>query len=94
MAAQTAGELKLSLYQLQKLIYHVNRDETRRERYRQNPAEFIKGYELTEREATAALNVDVRALYLLGVHSLLLRPFTLLHKVSNEDYAKALAGLE
>ncbi|TMB75017.1 MAG: aromatic ring-opening dioxygenase subunit LigA [Deltaproteobacteria bacterium] len=84
----------MSLYQLQKLIYHVNRDEAQRERYRQNPAEFIKGYDLTEQEAAAALNVDVRALYTLGVHSLLLRPFTLLHKVSNEDYAKALAGLE
>jgi hypothetical protein len=84
----------MSLYQLQKLIYHVNRDEAQRERYRQNPAEFIKGYDLTEQEATAALNVDVRTLYTLGVHSLLLRPFTLLHKVSNEDYAKTLAGLE
>ncbi len=84
----------MSLYQLQKLIYHINRDEAQRERYRQNPAEFIKGYDLTEQEAAAALNVDVRALYTLGVHSLLLRPFTLLHKVSNEDYAKALAGLE
>ena len=84
----------MSLYQLQKLIYQVNRDEAQRERYRQNPAEFIKGYDLTEQEAAAALNVDVRALYTLGVHSLLLRPFTLLHKVSNEDYAKALAGLE
>jgi hypothetical protein len=84
----------MSLYQLQKLIYHVNRDEAQRERYRQNPAEFVRGYDLTEQEAAAALNVDVRALYTLGVHSLLLRPFTLLHKVSNEDYAKALAGLE
>ena len=84
----------MSLYQLQKLIYHVNRDEAQRERYRQKPAEFIKGYDLTEQEAAAALNVDVRTLYTLGVHSLLLRPFTLLHKVSNEDYAKALAGLE
>jgi len=81
-------------FTLQKLIYHVNRDEAQRERYRQNPAEFIKGYDLTEQEAAAALNVDVRTLYTLGVHSLLLRPFTLLHKVSNEDYAKALAGLE
>ena len=84
----------MSLYQLQKLIYHVNRDEAQRERYRQNPAQFIKGYDLTEQEAAAALNVDVRTLYTLGVHSLLLRPFTLLHKVSNQDYAKALAGLE
>src|SRR5207237_10183991 len=82
----------MSLYQLQKLIYHVNRDEAQRERYRQNPAEFIKGYDLTEQEAAAALNVYGRALYTLGVHSLILRPFTLLHKVSNEDCAKAGAG--
>ena len=84
----------MSLYQLQKLIYHVNRDAAQRERYRQDPAAFIKSYDLTGDESTAALAVDVRALYSLGVHSLLLRPFTLLHKVSNENYAKALKGLE
>jgi hypothetical protein len=84
----------MSLYQLQKLIYHVNRDATQRERYRQDPTAFVKSYELSEDEAKAALSVDVRALYSMGVHSLLLRPFTLLHKVSNEDYAKALKGLE
>ena len=84
----------MSLYQLQKLIYHVNRDPFHRERYRQDPAAFIKDYELTEEERSSAVSVDVRKLYTLGVHSLLLRPFTLLHKVSNEDYVKALAGLE
>jgi hypothetical protein len=84
----------VSLYQLQKLIYHVNRDGAQRERYRQYPPAFVKNYELTDAEAKAALTVDVRALYSMGVHSLLLRPFTLLHKVSNEDYAKALKGLE
>jgi hypothetical protein len=84
----------MSLYQLQKLIYRVNRDPAERERYRQDPAAFVKNYELTDEEIHAALDVDVRALYTLGVHSLLLRPFTLLHKVSNEDYAKALRGLE
>ena len=84
----------MSLYQLQKLIYHVNRDSAQRERYRRDPAEFVKSYELTEAEAKAALDIDVRALYSMGVHSLLLRPFTLMHKVSNEDYARALKGLE
>jgi len=84
----------MSLYQLQKLLYHVNRDPSERERYREDPAAFVKNYELTESEARAALDVDVRALYTMGVHSLLLRPFSLLHKVSNEDYAKALKGLE
>lgn len=84
----------MSLYQLQKLIYNVNRDPAQRERYRQDPAAFVKNYELSDEEAKAALGVDVRALYTLGVHSLLLRPFTLLHKISNEAYAKALKGLE
>ena len=84
----------MSLYELQKLIYHVNRDAARRERYRQDTAAFVKGYELTEAEAQAILNVDTRTLYAMGVHSLLLRPFTLLNRVSNEDYAKALKGLE
>lgn len=84
----------MSVYQLQKLIYHVNRDSAQRARYRQDPAQFVRSYELTEAEAKAALDVDVRALYSMGVHSLLLRPFTLMHKVSNEDYAKALNGLE
>ncbi|HEX9660795.1 MAG TPA: hypothetical protein VGB27_00805 [Candidatus Binatia bacterium] len=84
----------MSLYQLQKLIYHVNRDAERRERYRQDAAAFVNGYELSDEEAKAILNVDTRTLYKMGVHSLLLRPFALLNKISNEDYAKALKGLE
>ena len=83
----------MSLYQLQKLIYHVNRDPAARERYRRDPKTFVQDYELSEEEAAAVLAVDVRSLYSVGVHSLLLRPFTLLHKVSNEDYARALKGL-
>ena len=83
----------MSLYQVQKLIYHVNREPERRERYRQDVSAFVKSYDLTEQESAAVLNVDVRALYTMGVHSLLLRPFTLLNKVSNEDYANALKGL-
>ena len=84
----------MSLYQLQKLLYHVNRDPSHRQRYRQDPVGFVRSYELTPEEESAVVKVDVRKLYALGVHSLLLRPFTLLHQVSNEDYAKALAGLE
>src|SRR5258708_11155318 len=83
----------MNLYQLQKLLYHVNRDTAQRESYRRDPAAFVKSYELSEQESAAVLNVAVRALYTIGVHSLLLKPFTLLNKVSNEAYAKALKGL-
>jgi hypothetical protein len=84
----------MSLYQLQKLIYEVNRNPERRDSYRADKAKFVAGYELTPEEQQAIIEFDVRKLYQFGVHPLLLRPFTLLHRVSNEDYAKALAGLE
>jgi hypothetical protein len=84
----------MSLYQLQKLIYDVNRNPERRDTYRADKAQFIARYERTPEEQAAITDLDVRKLYRFGVHPLLLRPFTLLHRVSNEDYAKSLAGLE
>jgi hypothetical protein len=84
----------MSLYQLQKLIYEVNRNPGRRDAYRADKAGFVTCYELTAEEQQAIIELDVRKLYQFGVHPLLLRPFTLLHRLSNEDYAKALAGLE
>ena len=84
----------MSLYQLQKLIFEVNRNPERREEYRRDAAAFAARYDLTPQERDAITRLDIRALYQRGVHSLLLRPLTLLHGVSNEDYAKALAGLE
>ncbi len=83
----------MSLYQVQKLLYHVNRDPERRQVYRLKPSAFVNAYDLTDAESAAILKLDVRGLYAMGVHPLLLRPFTLLHNLSNEDYAKALKGL-
>lgn len=84
----------MSLYQLQKLIFDVNRNPERRERYRADRGTFVSGYDLSPEEREAVERLDIRTLYQAGVHPLLLRPFTLLHQVSNEDYAGALKGLE
>jgi hypothetical protein len=84
----------MSLYQLQKLMYEVNRNPERREEYRKDKASFAARYDLTDEEKDAVTQLDIRRLYQLGVHPLLLRPFSLLHQVTNEHYAKALAGLE
>ena len=84
----------MSLYQLQKLIFDVNRNPNRRDAYRADKAGFLARYDLTPEEQAAIADLDMRKLYTCGVHPLLLRPFTLLHRVSNEDYAKSLAGLE
>ena len=82
----------MSAYVLQKLIRDVNRKPSCREAYFQSPAKFAEGYDLTPAEREALLNFDVRALYEMGVHGLLLRPFTIMHKMSDPDYIKALRG--
>ena len=82
----------MSLYALQKLIRDVNRRPQCREAYFRSPAAFVDGYDLAERERDALLELDVGALYGMGVHGLLLRPFTILHKVAEGDYLKAIRG--
>jgi hypothetical protein len=82
----------MSVYALQKLLRDVNRIPERREAYFRAPAAFAVAYELTEPERAALLGFDVRALYEMGVHGLILRPFTILHKMSDPEYVKALRG--
>jgi hypothetical protein len=82
----------MSLYALQKLIRDVNRRPQSREAYFQSPPKFADGYDLADGERDALLRLDVGALYGMGVHGLLLRPFTILHKVAEPDYLKAIRG--
>jgi hypothetical protein len=84
----------MSLYQIQKLMYEVNRNPERRAEYRKDKAAFAARYDLTAEEKDAVTQLDIRGLYQLGVHPLLLRPFTMLQQISNEDYPKARAGIE
>ncbi|MBX9844055.1 MAG: hypothetical protein K2Z80_19835 [Xanthobacteraceae bacterium] len=76
----------MSIYALQKLIRDVNRDPKLRESYFAGPEQFAAGYELTETERAALLAVDLSRLYALGVHGLLLKPFSILHSVPEPEY--------
>ena len=82
----------MSLYALQKLIRDVNRKPDCRDAFFQSPETFAAGYDLAEPEREALVRRDVGALYAMGVHGLLLRPFTLLHKMPEPDYLKAIRG--
>ena len=73
-----------------KMIREINRDGTRRDAYFRSPAEFAKGYELTQAETDAFLAFDVGKLYKLGVHGLILRPFTIINKMTEADYLDAI----
>lgn len=80
----------MSIYVLQKMIREVNRVPARREAYFASREEFVRGYDLSADERDAFVRHDVTKLYNLGVHGLLLRPFTLLHKMPEPDYLTAI----
>ena len=82
----------MSLYTLQKLIRDVNRKPACREAFFLSAEKFTENYDLAEREREALLKRDIGKLYAMGVHGLLLRPFTLLHKMPEPDYLRAIRG--
>ena len=82
----------MSLYALQKLIRDVNRKPACRDAFFQSAEKFSAAYDLAPDERAALTGMNIRKLYALGVHGLLLRPFTLLHEMPEPDYLKAIRG--
>lgn len=82
----------MSIYALQKAIRDVNRDPATRAAFFEAPASVTARYALSEPERDALQRRDYGALYGMGVHGLLLRPFSILHSVSEVDYLRAIRG--
>jgi hypothetical protein len=80
----------VSAYNLQKMIRDVNRRPDRREAYFASRETFAQEYDVTPEERDAFVAFDVCKLYALGVHGLILRPFTLLHRMPEPDYLAAI----
>lgn len=80
----------MSAYALQKLIREINRNPQTRQAFFEAPTEVTLGYELTDGERAALVDRDYGRLYRFGVHGLLLRPFSILHQVSEPDYLRAI----
>jgi hypothetical protein len=76
----------VSLYQVQKLIYQLNRDPRTRERYAAARDAVLGEYELTAEEKSALTKPDIGLLYVLGVNGQLLMHFAALHKIEWPDY--------
>jgi hypothetical protein len=80
----------MSTYTLQKAIRDINRRSQARAEFESAPESFAAHYELSDGEKTALLARDYGALYRLGVHGLLLRPFSLLRAVPEAEYLAAI----
>src|SRR5262245_4498720 len=84
------AERPMSTYTLQKAIRDINRRPEARAAFESTPEAFAARYELADAERSALLARDYGALYRLGVHGLLLRPFSLLRAVPEADYLAAI----
>ncbi|MFM8481092.1 MAG: hypothetical protein ACKOCF_07840 [Gammaproteobacteria bacterium] len=80
----------MSAYELQKLIFHTHTRAECRAHYLEDRSGFAARYELSDEERSALLNLDIGALYRLGVHPLLLRPFTDMNGISSPAHYAAL----
>lgn len=82
----------MSVYALNKILREVNRNPQARERFMKDPAGMAAEFDLTDEERAAVVARDIGKLYKLGAHGLILRPFTLLHQMSEPDYLRAIRG--
>ncbi|HEY0146685.1 MAG TPA: hypothetical protein VGB93_11165 [Methylovirgula sp.] len=80
----------MSIYALQKTIREINRNHEMRQRFMAVPQDALADFDLTSEERDALIGRDYRALYRLGVHGLILRPFSIINGVSEADYLSAI----
>ncbi|NIS90419.1 MAG: aromatic ring-opening dioxygenase subunit LigA [Woeseiaceae bacterium] len=76
----------MSLYNLQKFLYELNRDEAFQQKCREDIAGCLEGYELTDEEAAAIKDGDIGLLYVLGVNGQILMHYAAFLGIEWFDY--------
>ena len=76
----------MSLYNVQKFLYELNRDERAQKAYRTDRYTAIAGYDLDPTETEALLEPDIGLLYHLGVNGQILMHFAAFCGIEWSDY--------
>jgi hypothetical protein len=84
------GWWEMSLYAVQKVLFHLNKDAAARTRFKSDRDALLAEYTLTDEERRALADADVGQLHLMGVHPLLLAPFAGRSGLKWPDYLTAL----
>src|SRR6201982_2934782 len=80
----------MSLYQLQKFLFDINRDPTVQRGYRAAPAILVQRYDLTAQERDAIVAGDIGLIYVLGANGQLLMHFAAFLGLSWPAYIQAM----
>jgi Aromatic-ring-opening dioxygenase LigAB, LigA subunit len=65
----------MSLYGMQKFLYHLNRDPKVQQRFRDEPTAVLAEYPLNDDERGAVVRGDIGLIYVLGANGQLLMHF-------------------
>ena len=76
----------MSLYQVQKFLYALNRDGRVQEQFRSEPERLLGNYDLTGEERQALVDGDVGLLYVLGVNGQILMHYAAFLGIEWFDY--------
>ncbi len=80
----------MSLYQLQKFLYELNRDPHVQEAYRSDRQGALSRYDLTAEEREALATGDVGLVYVLGANGQLLMHFAAFLGMPWPDYIRSM----
>lgn len=84
----------MSLYQLQKFLYEINRDPRAQQQYHSDLNGLLARYELTEEERTAITEGNVGLIYVLGANGQLLMHYAAFLGMPWPEYIHAMrAGI-
>ncbi|HMK87039.1 MAG TPA: hypothetical protein VK437_13855 [Steroidobacteraceae bacterium] len=80
----------MSLYQMQKFLFEINRDPAVQRQYHADLAGLLERYELTEEEREAIATRDIGLLYVLGANGQLLMHYAAFIGMPWPDYIAAM----
>ena len=80
----------MSLYQLQKFLYHLNREPVVQSSFREHPLKVLANYDLNDEEHRAIVAGDIGKLYVLGANGQLLMHYAAHLGVPWADYLESM----
>jgi hypothetical protein len=83
----------MSLYAVQKFIYQLKKDKALQQLFKSGPDEALAACGLSAAEAAALKNGDLAKLYEMGVHPLLLAPYSRFMGIPRPRYQELLEPL-
>ena len=80
----------MSLYYVQKLLYHLNRDPAQKQRFDDNMEAVLAEYKLSEEELFALRKPDIGLLYVLGVNGQILMHYATMNGYDWPQYIQSM----